>query len=263
MLPLLRGYEPDQTVLFDRGRPISARAFCGMAAAMSTRLPVARFAFNLCEGRAEFLIATAAALLARHALVLPPSRLARTRDELLDVYPDSYCFVDAPAGATDFPAAHVALRPEFERAHESSPVALWPPPMIPAAHIVAIMFTSGTTGTPQPHPKTWGDMCRHTNAVELLRRTASRHGHPGHGSATAHVRIRDHRDARIASRNTTSRRAPCLSRRPVARDGRGRCVRSGGGLADVDAFAGPGIPSRTARAAARDAHHYGNNAARS
>ena len=29
MLPLLRGYEPDQTVLFDRGRPISAGAFCG------------------------------------------------------------------------------------------------------------------------------------------------------------------------------------------------------------------------------------------
>jgi len=165
MLPLLRGYEPDQTVLFDRGRPISAEVFCGMAAAISTRLPVARFAFNLCEGRGEFLLATAAALLARHTLVLPPSRLARTRDELLDVYPDSYCFVDAPAGASDFPATHVALRPEVERAHESSPVALWPPPMIPAAHIVAIMFTSGTTGTPQPNPKTWGDMCAGTQTL--------------------------------------------------------------------------------------------------
>jgi acyl-CoA synthetase (AMP-forming)/AMP-acid ligase II len=165
MLPLLRGYAPDQTVLFDRGRPISAGAFCGVAADISTRLPVARFAFNLCEGRAEFLLATAAALLARHTLVLPPSRLARTHGDLLDIYPDSYCFVDGPAGASGSSAAHFVVRPELERAHEAPPVALWPPPMVPAAHIVAIMFTSGTTGAPQAHPKTWGAMCSGTQTL--------------------------------------------------------------------------------------------------
>jgi len=165
MLPLLRGYAPDQTVLFDRGRPISAGAFCGVAADISTRLPVARFAFNLCEGRAEFLLATAAALLARHTLVLPPSRLARTHGDLLDIYPDSYCFVDGPAGASGSSAAHFVVRPELKRAHEAPPVALWPPPMVPAAHIVAIMFTSGTTGAPQAHPKTWGAMCSGTQTL--------------------------------------------------------------------------------------------------
>ncbi|HEY5309105.1 MAG TPA: hypothetical protein VIK97_11390, partial [Casimicrobiaceae bacterium] len=100
MLPLLRGYEPDRTILFDRGHPFNAAAFCGMAAAMSSRLPAARFAFNLCEGSAAFLLATAAAHLARHTLVLPPSRLDRTLDELRGAYPDSYCFVDALPAST-------------------------------------------------------------------------------------------------------------------------------------------------------------------
>ena len=99
MLPLLRGFGPEQPILFDQGRPIGAAAFCGIAAAVSTRLPAARFAFNLCEGRAEFLLASAAAMLAGHTLILPPSRLARTLDDLRAAYPRSYCLVDSGAAA--------------------------------------------------------------------------------------------------------------------------------------------------------------------
>ena len=166
MLPLLRGYEPDRTILFDRGRSVSAAAFCGMATAISARLPAARFAFNLCENSAAFLVATAAALLARHTLVLPPSRLDRTLDELVAAYPDSYCLVDAPSAAPrPSDAKCFALRPELDAAHVSPPQAVWPPPMISAAHAVAILFTSGSTGTPQPHAKTWGEMCEGTQTL--------------------------------------------------------------------------------------------------
>ena len=166
MLPLLRGYEPDRTVLFDRGSPVSAAAFCGMATAMSARLPAARFAFNLCEGSAAFLLATAAALLARQTLVLPPSRLDRTLDELRAAYPDSYYLVDALSAAPRSPNVQsVALCPELDAANVSPPPDVWPPPMIPAAHVVAILFTSGSTGAPQPHAKSWGEMCEGTQTL--------------------------------------------------------------------------------------------------
>jgi hypothetical protein len=59
MLPLLRGFEPDRIIQFDRGRELSASSFCAAVTAASARLPGARFAFNLCEGPAEFLLAAA------------------------------------------------------------------------------------------------------------------------------------------------------------------------------------------------------------
>jgi acyl-coenzyme A synthetase/AMP-(fatty) acid ligase len=178
MLPLLRGSEPDRTVLFDRGHPVSAAAFCGMATVMAARLPAARFAFNLCEGSAAFLLATAAALLARQTLVLPPTRLERTLDELRAAYPDSYCLVDAPSAAPrPSDAKFFALRPELDAAKASPPPDVWPPPMIPAAHALAILFTSGSTGAPQTHAKTWGEMCEGTQT--LLRS----YGAPPYGAA--------------------------------------------------------------------------------
>ena len=168
MLPLLRGYEPDETILFDRGHEFNAAAFCGMAAAMASRLPAAQFAFNLCEGSAAFLLATAAAQLAGHTLVLPPSRLDRTLAELRAAYPESYCLVDLPSDHHGFPDSQIfALRPELDAAKVSPPPGAWPPALIPAAHTVAILFTSGSTGAPQSHAKSWGEMCG--GAQTLLR----------------------------------------------------------------------------------------------
>src|SRR5258705_11891726 len=104
-LPLLRGFDPDQSILFERGRSISAAGFCAAATAVANKLPGARFAFNLCDGRAEFLLASAAAILAGHTVVLPPSRLARTLIELRERFPDSYYLVDAPGPANAPPPA--------------------------------------------------------------------------------------------------------------------------------------------------------------
>ena len=166
MLPLLRGFEPDQPILFDRGRPIGAAAFCGAAAMVANRLPAARFAINLCDGRAEFLLASAAALLAGQTLILPPSRLARTLDGLRVAYPDSYCFVDSPSEADAVSAApSFALRPELDGAWVALPRATWPPPPISAMHTAAILFTSGTTGAPQPHGKPWSELCEGTQTL--------------------------------------------------------------------------------------------------
>ncbi len=167
MLPLLRGFGPDQPIVFDQGRPISAAEFCGIATAASARLPVAKFAFNLCEGRAEFLLASAAAMLAGHTLILPPNRLARTLDDLRAVYPCSYGLVDSGAATHESsPMPMFALRPELEAALVVAPPRTsWPPPTISAAHAIAILFTSGSTGAPQPHGKSWGEMCAGTQTL--------------------------------------------------------------------------------------------------
>jgi acyl-coenzyme A synthetase/AMP-(fatty) acid ligase/3-hydroxymyristoyl/3-hydroxydecanoyl-(acyl carrier protein) dehydratase len=167
MLPLLREFEPNRTIVFDRGRELCASVFCAAAIAASTRVPAARHAFNLCEGRAEFLLASAAALIAGQTLVLPPTRLARTFEDLRQTYPDSYCLVDGPP-ASDFPSisASFPVRSVLDSAASSAPAAAcWPPPQISAKHEAAILFTSGSTGAPKPHTKTWGEFCQGTQTL--------------------------------------------------------------------------------------------------
>ncbi len=165
MLPLLRGYAAVDTVLFDRGRRWRAEAFCATANATAARLPRARFAINLCDGRAEFLLASAAALIAGHTLVLPPSRLVRTLGDLRGAYPDSYCLVDTPEASV---VPSFALRPELDAIGGGTSATagkFWPPPLIAAAHVAAILFTSGSTGEPQPHAKTWWTLCEGTQTL--------------------------------------------------------------------------------------------------
>ncbi len=163
MLPLLRGFEPQHPIVFDRGLAISAAAFCAASVAMSSRLPRSRFAFNLCEGRMEFLLACAAAWLAGHTVVLPPSRLRRVQDELRGAFPDSYCLVDAFSTATvPSLATVVAVETELAGARAAGP---WPSPSVDAAHVAAVLFTSGSTGASQPHAKTWGELCAGTQTL--------------------------------------------------------------------------------------------------
>jgi acyl-coenzyme A synthetase/AMP-(fatty) acid ligase len=53
----------------------------------------------------------------------------------------------------------------------------WPPPEIPSSLIAAVLFTSGSTGEPTPHAKTWGELV--DGAVTFLRAF----GQPGPASA--------------------------------------------------------------------------------
>ena len=166
---MLRGFAGGDTVLFDRGRRIKAAAFCAAANAAASRLPSARFAFNLCEGRAEFMLGSAAALLAGQTLVLPPTRLARTFDELRNTYPDSYRMVDETPAGGGLRANTFALRPELEAlcGDSSTPenLASWSSPVTRAAHIAAILFTSGSSGVPQPAAKSWQALCEGTQTL--------------------------------------------------------------------------------------------------
>ena len=157
-LPLLCGFSPEKTLAWHDGRPLSAQVFCAAAIALSARVPVARYAFNLCESTTGFLLASAAALLAGQTLILPSTRLARTLEQLLGAYPDSYCLIDTIAQSdqtTD--RAWCAVSPQLDVTGDAT---AWPPPAIAAAQTAAILFTSGSTHAPKPHAKQWGELWR-------------------------------------------------------------------------------------------------------
>lgn len=176
-LPLLRGFARDDVAIWrddDSGlRAITAEVFCGAVQRLARRLRPASHAINYCEDPLSFLLASAAALAAGQTLVLPQSRASQTVAALLVRFPDAYCLSDERAPTGPVARTHIV-------AHDDEPdaeLASWPPPEIARSHVAAILFTSGTTGTPRAHPKTWSSMVAGAGTF------AATFGSPGRGEA--------------------------------------------------------------------------------
>lgn len=146
--PLL-DHAPGATVLEGPAGPVDREGFIGRAAALAEHLPERRYAVHLCEDHHRFLLGFAAAQMRGQTTLLPPNRAPATLAALLRDYPDCYALTDRPGDAPGLP--EVAVAPEPARRESEAPA-------IDRDHVAAIPFTSGSTGTPTPHPKRWGDL---------------------------------------------------------------------------------------------------------
>lgn len=143
-IPLLAPVAPDTPIAWRQGQSVSRVAFLRDVASVARRLPPARFILNLCEDRYQFLVAFAAVGANDQTSLLPSSRASLHLRQLAEDYPDSAQITDADLEswlASDTIAQLVSAAPE-----------------LPAAHVMAIAFTSGSTGRSKPNPKTWGEL---------------------------------------------------------------------------------------------------------
>ena len=131
---------------YAHGQAVAQERFEREVRALAAALPAARHAINLCEDRYRFLVAFCAAALRGQTTLLPSSRAPAVVDDTYAQHADSYCLGD---GALDPPP------PRYWRLPEVLPQADGPAPGIAAQALVAIGFTSGSTGQPKPNPKTW------------------------------------------------------------------------------------------------------------
>ena len=149
--PLVAMQAPDAIVAARGGVDFTGAQFLAQVRALASRLPDARHAINLCEDRVMFALTFCAALLRGQINLLPANASAGTIGELLRAYPGSYVLSDQSVPAMNAPFFTAAL--------DSAPVIrIEPVPRIPADQVAAIAFTSGTTGKPRPHAKTWGTL---------------------------------------------------------------------------------------------------------
>jgi acyl-coenzyme A synthetase/AMP-(fatty) acid ligase len=150
MLRLLPG-EPGALVSYG-GAAIHTAQFVTQAGQLARTLPNAAHVINLAENRHHFLLGFVAAILREQVTLLPPGQtddvIARLRRE----YPDHHTLDDAGIGAVIAGAPEVSAIPAPE----------WE---LPAGRVVAIAFTSGSTGEPQAHPKTWGSLFENVRAA--------------------------------------------------------------------------------------------------
>ncbi|MCO6418000.1 AMP-binding protein [Siccirubricoccus sp. KC 17139] len=133
------------------GGPVTIGQFLAEAAALAATLPEQGHAVNLCADRYAALLGFAAALLRGHPTLL--GARSGSLDGFLEMAAAQYPGAYVMAGAED------ERRPALPFIQVDAPrpgVPLPPLRPIPAERVVAIGFTSGSTGTPTAHAKPWG-----------------------------------------------------------------------------------------------------------
>jgi acyl-coenzyme A synthetase/AMP-(fatty) acid ligase len=148
--PLIAHARPDAVVAWRRGEPIDARRFVADVAATARGLPAARHVLNFCADRYRFAVLLAAAIVRGQVTLLPPTTTPHVIASMRAFAPDAYYVSDDPAMAFDLP------RHELESGHEAG--GAFEVPTAPADQRVACVFTSGSTGEPQPNYKHWGPL---------------------------------------------------------------------------------------------------------
>ncbi|MBC7982848.1 MAG: acyl-CoA synthetase [Candidatus Obscuribacterales bacterium] len=156
-LPLLATASLHRSLVNYRGRLVDVAQFTATVQALLPHVPTAKFVINLCENRYHFLLSFIVACLREQITLLPPNQTAGTLSDLQANYPDHQVFDDARVERL------LSLSP----ADAASNAPEW---RIAAERVVALTFTSGSTGIPQAHSKTWRCLVRNAQlaAAEVL-----------------------------------------------------------------------------------------------
>ncbi len=159
-LPLLN-HGPGDVVIRVGGKAINRDTLLGQVMALVTQLPEADQVILICDDRYRFLLLFCAAMVRGQTVLLPPNGTRGAVAGIAEDYPGVYVATDTPHDDLQLPLFEIAI----PNASACSTV-----PQVPAEQVVAIPFTSGSTGQPRAHPKRWGDLV--AGAVRTLERLA-------------------------------------------------------------------------------------------
>jgi len=156
-IPLLSHGSPTAVVAYRAGLPVSAQRFVSDAQHLARRLPPGQHVLNVCVDRYHFAVGLAACLISERISLLPSTHTAEVIGQLASFAPDVFCLTDdrrceIALPRVYYPQAPAAGMPDAQMA--------WAVPEIPVTQLAAIVFTSGSTGTPLPYKKTWGRLAR-------------------------------------------------------------------------------------------------------
>ncbi len=157
-LPLLPEGAADVALAWRDGRPVRRDAFLRDVLALAGRLPRTAHALNVCRDRYWFAVALFAAICRDIRTHLPGSTAPESLAGLCADLPGVVCLGDQPLPLT-------ASAPTI---NVSEPVAVAEVELRPCSIRgdcpVITVFTSGSTGGPRPHHKTFGRLVRNARA---------------------------------------------------------------------------------------------------
>ncbi len=165
--PLLTHDTPDAVMAWRHGQPVTVAQFLADVARLAAALPPGGYVLNACADRYRFAVGLCAALVTCKISLLPPTHAPETIRQMQAFAPDVFCLADGPTHIKLPLFACDALLQGAEGAAAptaASPAPALAVPQIPAGQTLAFVFTSGSTGLPVPHRKTWGHVVRDVRA---------------------------------------------------------------------------------------------------
>jgi acyl-coenzyme A synthetase/AMP-(fatty) acid ligase len=156
-IALLSHTSPTAIVAYRSGLAVTVQQFLDEARQVADRLPKGRHVLNVCADRYQFAVGLAACLISDRVSLLPSTHTPQVIAQLAVFAPDAFCLTDDIR--CDIELARVYY-PDLARPAYSVAASPFEVPRIPASQLAAIVFTSGSTGTPVPYKKTWGLLSR-------------------------------------------------------------------------------------------------------
>ena len=192
-LPLLAARDPNAILAWRAGQPLRVACYLADVAACAATLPASGPVINLCSDRYAFAVALGAALQRGQTSLLPPDARAETLLQLLHPNPSAYGLSDDGALQTPgVPLHRLPWQPPQQPgvqgagkeggtggaggaagANHAEP----PWPQVAADALATSLLTSGSTGQPQPHGKSWRQWT--VNIEAAAQRLAQHLGRPG------------------------------------------------------------------------------------
>lgn len=151
-LPLIGHASAHDVLATRRGEAITAEAFLADVARLAAAMPDAGHVLNACGDRYRFAVTLCAAAMRGMLTLLPSTTTPGVIRSLRAFAADVFVVHDDPACDLDLPRMRY---PDGAAAPLEFAV-----PTLPESQVFACVFTSGSTGEPQPHFKTWGAMVR-------------------------------------------------------------------------------------------------------
>lgn len=176
--PLVRHQSGAEPVAYYHRQIISAEQYLSDVLHLSKHLPSGTHVLNIAHNRYAFMVGLGASIIQKKISLLPSAVTEDTIEQLGKFAPDFFVISDQtpPLGLSKHidPTQYIGI--------ETSAFNV---PEICADQIIAYVFTSGSTGTPVPHPKRWGSlviniesMCKKLNLPEgcsIVGTTPSQH----------------------------------------------------------------------------------------
>ena len=157
LIPLISHASPNSIVAWRADGAVTVRQFLAEVSQLAALFPAGSQLLNMCSDRYRFSVGLAAAIVAGKISLLPSTHTPETVRQIKIFAPDVFCLTDSDLCAVDLPQLHYPVM-------LGSQVDTCPIPQIDSEQCIAVVFTSGSTGTPQPHIKTWGSLVNSVQA---------------------------------------------------------------------------------------------------
>lgn len=152
----LTAHQADGIIAWRPDGPMTTAQFLADVAQLAALLPAGGSMLNVCQDRYRFAVGLAAGLVAGKVSLLPASQSPETVRRLKDYAADVFCLHDGAGSEVGLPLVAFPST--------AATVGTLPMPAIDPARVAVVLFTSGSTGTPVAHARSWGALVRNGRA---------------------------------------------------------------------------------------------------